>query len=318
MFRPYEHIFDELNKVGNKTKLIESQAASAFYKDAEEVASIVVPARVRPKICRKCNTVQTKHSFPRKKQFFIDKAAGKTVFVKDLNKAVYYGCHGYKVETCRYCVVVEHNANEGTGLVAGSSDSTLDFAVGSAFATCHGCIFSASASASAPAPAPAPASSVAETTTITSSNSKKRKIPPQYYDLVGKKVPRGKETQSVEAANMVVTGLYRSPGNILNPTTPLQLCAVSSLGGPLYLDGKCSSEQIVRYGHALGMFSAPIASSEAVKAEICGIYNLMLGNYREKPAWEGVIHDIVTGAHRNATLGSQFEIKFEIKEAIEE
>ena len=71
----------------------------------------------------------------------------------------------------------------------------------------------------------------------------------------------------MEAANMVVTGLYRSPGNILNPTTPLQLCAVSSLGGPLYLDGKCSSEQIVRYGHALGMFSAPIASSEAVKAK---------------------------------------------------
>ena len=44
----------------------------------------------------------------------------------------------------------------------------------------------------------------------------------------------------------------------------------------------------------------------------------MLGNYPEKPAWKGVIHDIVTGAHRNATLGSQFEIKFETKEAIEE
>ena len=108
-----------------------------------------------------------------------------------------------------------------------------------------------------------------------------------------------------------VSGLYRSPGTIFFPGDLLQLCsAAGNAGTPLWQKGQCSIEQILRYGYALGMLSSANAASEVVRQEICGIYNLMLDNYREKPAWKGILPAVMEGKHRTTELNKRFALTY--------
>ncbi len=296
MFRPFEQVFKKMNVSADEKENAEAHATSAFYRDAEEVSSDVVPARVRPKICRKCNTVQTKHHFPRKKQFFYDRASEETTFACNLDKAVCYSCHGYKADAKFLRCSRRSQCKRGDGLGGGYVGPFTDFAVTSFISTCHGCILSATAANTGSTPACA---------------NKKRKIPPQYYDLIGKKVPAGKEVQVVDDGRVQVSGLYRSPGTIFFPGDLLQLCsAAGNAGTPLWQKGQCSIEQILRYGYALGMLSSTNAASEVVRQEICGIYNLMLDNYREKPAWKGILPAVMEGKHRTTELNKRFALTY--------
>lgn len=250
----------------------------------------------------------------------------KVTFRADLDKNICFECQGFDPASapmmCARKSRCIHSDKPADDPEKGHCGPYTDFAASSIAATCHSCIDSChEASQVKKRPSDAQIQ-------IEKPPSKKRRVPPQYFNLIGEQVPPGNERQRVSDDNKIkVKELFLTEDTVLesNALLPLTSTSMSNVAPKSTLNpsdhkyqGYMSTGDLISYGRQLGMLSTPeyarATGSDIEKVnsdEIIGCYRVMLLKFMEAPAWKAAVPTIIAGDHKQTiNLSNTFEIVY--------
>lgn len=127
LYTPFKDSFAKLLERVKKLDLEVDKELIAFYAKSKEVDSTECTPRIRPKKCKACGVVKSKHEFPRKHNKLV--SDGKPTEKEGLGREICFNCHGFNDPVLICC---SRNCE--------FSGDYFQFVADSKYTTCYQCI----------------------------------------------------------------------------------------------------------------------------------------------------------------------------------